>query len=705
MDRERLFRVIGEKYIARNELYGYLPLGVNADEIWSTVLEQRRAKAITLPLTNANGVPYWYTLTDRMIIASENIVNELYECDYSDKLLSSVMTIREIFFTGYLEGSQISAQEAVSFLQRGEEALDAEELMILNNRQAGSFAAENIYRPLNRDYLQVLAQILTNGLDNGGGELRTEDSVDIYFMQGESYVLPSAARLNGCINEITTFLADMSVHPLIKAAVAQAWAMVVRPFPDGNERLGRLLSEIILIRSGYTFFGEESISAVIAKSGFKYFDAIAKIVRGANGNDLTYFLDYYLSVLSDFVDEIRDKRKKKDTESIEAEREMARSSLAPGNNGKLNISEAVLEEVDDTIEDIDTDAILKVIDQEQKKKVSNSKKVFLGVIRSFLLTGKHRFTSKDIESAANGEISTRSIGNFMQSLVIMGIVDRYYASHHFYTYFFTQAISSEYTESTSGNSIVKEETFNAILRTITDGHTTEKGKWVAEQFLKYLHSGKNFFTKEEIQQSGGISNYEFRSIIRCYCDKGIIEKKEDKYYFCIEDMLSESQYSDDIINLIEELINSDKSSKKDKRIGSVIQSCLGKGVITTEYYEKIGEITKMSTDMAFAKQLGLVEPLPDGNYRINNELNTSFNDIENYTKNVLSEMYKIFGDGIFSAEMVIAELKYSHSHTNATLHKLMWLKVLNCMIGEDKRYTYQFMITPEDHPECFVAAA
>ena len=130
MDRERLFRIIGEKYIARNELYGYLPLGVNADEIWKTVLEQRRAKAITLPLTNADGEPYWYTLTDSMIVASEKIVNELYENDYTDKLLSSVMTIREIFFTGYLEGSQISAQEAASFLQRGEEALDVEEVMI-----------------------------------------------------------------------------------------------------------------------------------------------------------------------------------------------------------------------------------------------------------------------------------------------------------------------------------------------------------------------------------------------------------------------------------------------------------------------------------------------------------------------------------------------------------------------------------------------
>ena len=43
MDRERLFFFFVEKYSAKNELYGYLPLGVNADEIWGTVLEQRRA--------------------------------------------------------------------------------------------------------------------------------------------------------------------------------------------------------------------------------------------------------------------------------------------------------------------------------------------------------------------------------------------------------------------------------------------------------------------------------------------------------------------------------------------------------------------------------------------------------------------------------------------------------------------------------------
>ena len=113
----------------------------------------------------------------------------------------------------------------------------------------------------------------------------------------------------------------------------------------------------------------------------------------------------------------------------------------------------------------------------------------------------------------------------------------------------------------------------------------------------------------------------------------------------------------------------------------------------------------MNTDMSFAKMLGLVEPLGDGNYKINNEINTSFDNIGISIRNSLTEMYSIFGESIFSPEMVIAELNYSHSHTNATLHKLTWLKVLNCTIGEDKRYTYQFMITPEDHPECFNAAA
>ena len=235
--------------------------------------------------------------------------------------------------------------------------------------------------------------------------------------------------------------------------------------------------------------------------------------------------------------------------------------------------------------------------------------------------------------------------------------------------------------------------------------TSLNGKKVAEILLKFLNDGIYSFTGKDIRINIDLSSSELHHLLRKYIKSGVLDRNGKILSFSIKPDSLENDYSPDIINLIEELINSDKSSKKDKRIGSVIYSCLSKGVITAEDYERIGETTKMSTDMAFAKQLGLVELLPDGNYEINKALKNSFNKIEKGTKNILSEMYSIFGDGLFSAEMVIAELNYSHSHTNATLHKLTWLKVLNCTIDEEKRYSYQFLITPEDHPECFNAVA
>ena len=129
----------------------------------------------------------------------------------------------------------------MSFLQSGEEPHDVEELMILNNRQAGTFAAENIHPPINEQYLRSLAGILTNGLDNGGGDLRTCDDAEILSMQGEEYNLPRAIDLSDRVGELTAMLADPGIHPMIKAAAAQAWVLVTRPFPEGNERLGRLL--------------------------------------------------------------------------------------------------------------------------------------------------------------------------------------------------------------------------------------------------------------------------------------------------------------------------------------------------------------------------------------------------------------------------------------------------------------------------------
>ncbi len=223
MDKEHLFRHLERKYCSKCEIVPNLPLGVNADDVWGDILQSRRESGILLPLTNVNGDAYWYLLTNKMISASEVIVDELMEHDNTYELHnSSVSTIKEIYYTGFMESAQISIKDAMEFLQSGEEPETVEELILMNNRQAAGFAAENMYHAIDGNYLHNLAYFLTEGLDNSGGDYRPADSIEIPSLQGESVQLPPSNAIPGLVEQFAAFLADTQTHPLIKSAAAQA---------------------------------------------------------------------------------------------------------------------------------------------------------------------------------------------------------------------------------------------------------------------------------------------------------------------------------------------------------------------------------------------------------------------------------------------------------------------------------------------------
>ena len=702
MDKERLFRFIDKKYASKREMYTALPLGMNADELWDEVLDNRRSKGVVLPIRNATGQSYWYTLTETMIRASENIVDELLDAEVTAPI-TSVSPIKEIFFTGYMEGAQISIRDAMSFLQSGEEPHDVEELMILNNRQAGTFAAENIHHPINEQYLRSLAGILTNGLDNGGGDFRTSDDAEILSMQGEEYTLPRAIDLSDRVGELTSMLADPGIHPMIKAAAAQSWVLVTRPFPEGNERLGRLLSEIILIRSGYTFFGEISISAIIAQNGYDYFNAIAKIIRGENGADLTYFIEYYLSVLSSALDDYRVTRRKQDEENIEAERELARVPLSTKSINVLGSSDTTVQ--DTQIEEI-RNSLHRIIRDTNGNRVRETCTVLLGLLNS----EKYEFSSQDV---AEHVIDVKyEVTKILKSIEKYGIIRmvRYDKRLSYYTFNFMP----EYDKRIHG----KESGLEAIVDKLNQVENDSTGNMVriAQMMISFLKSGKYTFKSIEIADCLGLTAHCVGNYLKRLKTLDIIDHDNKKggvrYRFCLGDSVeydipgeNKQIYTPEIIQTIDQLKSSRYSGKKDIRIAHMLEKCLQKGIVTEEDYFAAGERKSYRTDMVFATQLGLVERKDESTYRINTKLTPSLNSIEETTKNDLAAMYKIFGDGIFSSDMVVAELEYSSSHVTATLHKLTWLKILHCEIGSDRKYNYQFIVTPEDHPECFGTAA
>ena len=316
MDKERLMNYFDHNYLPKRDVLNRIPLDTSLEAFWQELVNRRRSKATMLPMHSQQGSPYWFVLTDNMITASEKIVEEAMQpYQYADPAFPE-----EAFYTSFLEGSQMSIGDAVEFMKKNDAPKDIHEQLLYNNRQAISFAMENAYRPITEELVCALAGILTAEMDNGGSAYRGTDTHLIPSMGDEQYTVPSSAAIPGMMRELCAYLADTSVHPLLKAAVAHAWFMVVRPFGEGNERLARLISAMILVQAQYLFFNEISLSALIAQDGFGYYDAVGNLLRADNGGDWTYLAEYYVVLLGKAIDEIYQRR-------LNQEAEMAKLSL------------------------------------------------------------------------------------------------------------------------------------------------------------------------------------------------------------------------------------------------------------------------------------------------------------------------------------------------------------------------------------------
>ena len=125
------------------------------------------------------------------------------------------------------------------------------------------------------------------------------------------------------------------------------------------------------------------------------------------------------------------------------------------------------------------------------------------------------------------------------------------------------------------------------------------------------------------------------------------------------------------------------------------------GIIRLDDYQKRGWQTRWTTDMLLAGQMGLVEKITHDEYMICSAPKEDYELLLPAQKAMATAMLKEFGEKTFSLDMVVATLDYSSSHVSAVLHQFTLLKIVHCTRDEVNRY--QFLITPQEHPECFAA--
>jgi len=82
---------------------------------------------------------------------------------------------------------------------------------------------------------------------------------------------------------------------ILKSAIAHLWFITLHPFEDGNGRIARALSEMLLTRSDNSTSRFYSMSYQIRAVRKKYYDILEKTQKGTM--DITGWLDWYLKTL------------------------------------------------------------------------------------------------------------------------------------------------------------------------------------------------------------------------------------------------------------------------------------------------------------------------------------------------------------------------------------------------------------------------
>lgn len=653
MDRERLIRHLNERYCSKRDMITRIPLGVKPDALWQELLNLRRSGSTALPLYSCHGMPYWYVTTDKMIAASEKIVEALLENEtefdpYTEA--PTVSTLEEVFYTSFVEGSQMTMQAAMEFLTGEQPPRDIEEQLIANNRMAGSYASGNLYRRIDPELLCELASILTEGMDRGGQDYRNTEEVDFASADGETFSFHAPLVIRDSVNELCDFLSAQDVHPLIKAAVAQAYLLVLRPFSEGNERLGRILSSMILLRAGYTFFSDVSLSALIARKGYAYYGAMVNILREENGGDLTYFIEYYLELLARAVDERRFRAQQREEQARQAEMELARTVLtAPASAASVQAEPPQ-----------PAAQAAELLPAPEPEEIPASGAPDISEEGGDLLDGFFTVAPQGREpwSVEEGNDNTVSLARVREQLYLL-------------------------TESSGDN-----------MRNC------------AKMLLRYLDEGVLTFTSENFQADLGITLKQTWSLFTQLKDKGLIESSEERvnrlmrYRFSTKlPPLAPTEYAPEVMQAIRDLRDAARSTK-DRRVGEALASCIPKGIITTEDYAEIGPPAKLASDMILPERMGVVTKLAAGVYRINRVLADYQLSLSVGQKNALTDLYRNFRDGPFTVEQALAAINQSKTTVCADLHHFVLLRILDCK--EEVFFTYRIRMTPEEHPELYV---
>jgi Fic family protein len=235
------------------------------------------------------------------------------------KELKSIATVRSVGASNRIEGNKMSDEEVDVLLKK----IDATKLTDRDSQEVVGYfevldliseSHENI--SLSESHIKSLHNSLMKYCAKDqwhkGDYKQHTNAVEASFPDGTRQIIFQTTEAGFATEDaIRTLLnwynSETEVHPLVKVASFIYDFLSIHPFQDGNGRLSRLISTLLLLNNGYKWIQYVSFEHEIENRKNEYYQVLRSCQAQRPNEDVTVWIQFFLSCLSNIQSQLMSK--------------------------------------------------------------------------------------------------------------------------------------------------------------------------------------------------------------------------------------------------------------------------------------------------------------------------------------------------------------------------------------------------------------
>ncbi len=254
-----------------------------------------------------------------IIEAAREVIDHAPLLPYYEREFRADALARTIHHGTHIEGNELNLDQAEKIIQ-GQEVVARERDIqeVINYRKVmdhiSQFKVESSKFKVNEEIIKEIHKLTVQKIlpeEKCGVYRKTQVVVKNNQTLEVSFRPPPAGTIKSQVSDLIAFIPaqqNQDVHPVLKSGIVHYELVRIHPFVDGNGRVSRALSTLILFLEGYDIRKFFSLEEYFDSGATEYYRALQSVEK--NKGDLTNWLSYFTQGLAIELTKIKDKVEK-----------------------------------------------------------------------------------------------------------------------------------------------------------------------------------------------------------------------------------------------------------------------------------------------------------------------------------------------------------------------------------------------------------